>query len=145
MNALNLTAKYEDYMTGLRRWFHENPELSGKEYETIRKIDAELTAMGIEHTIVENGGILGWIHGKNPNGKTVLLRADCDALPVLEKENLNGTRACWSKNEGVMHACGHDAHTAMLLGAARALLDCQDELEGDVLLALSAARRAAAM
>lgn len=46
MNALNLTAKYEDYMTGLRRWFHENPELSGKEYETIRKIDAELTAMG---------------------------------------------------------------------------------------------------
>lgn len=79
MNALNLTAKYEDYMTGLRRWFHENPELSGKEYETIRKIDAELTAMGIEHTIVENGGILGWIHGKNPNGKTVLLRADCDA------------------------------------------------------------------
>ena len=134
MNALNLTAKYEDYITGLRRWFHENPELSGKEYETIRKIDAELTAMGIEHTIVENGGILGWIHGKNPNGKTVLLRADCDALPVLEKENLNGTRACWSKNEGVMHACGHDAHTAMLLGAARALLDCQDELEGDVLL-----------
>lgn len=56
MNALNLTTKYEDYMTGLRRWFHENPELSGKEYETIRKIDAELTAMGIEHTIVENGG-----------------------------------------------------------------------------------------
>ena len=45
MNALNLTAKYEDYMTGLRRWFHENPELSGKEYETIRKIDAELTVM----------------------------------------------------------------------------------------------------
>lgn len=69
MNALNLTAKYEDYMTGLRRWFHENPELSGKEYETIRKIDAELTAMGIEHTIVENGGILGGSMERIPMGK----------------------------------------------------------------------------
>lgn len=88
MNALNLTAKYEDYMTGLRRWFHENPELSGKEYETIRKIDAELTALGIEHTIVERRHTGRTM--ERPQWENCTARADCDALPVLEKENLNG-------------------------------------------------------
>ena len=85
MNALNLTAQYEDYMIGLRRWFHENPELSGREEKTIEKIDAELTGMGIEHIIVENGGILGWVRGRNPEGKTILLRADCDAAGAKTK------------------------------------------------------------
>ena len=133
MTMLERAKKHEEYMIQMRRYFHEHPELSGQELHTVEKIAQELEAMGIEHTVVENGGVLGWIRGAKP-GKTVLLRADCDALPVMEKENLTGTRTCWSQTPGVMHACGHDAHTAMLLGAARVLLDCREELEGDVLL-----------
>ncbi len=133
MTNLELAKKYEGYMVDLRRHFHENPELSGQEFKTVERISEELTNMGIEHIVVEDGGVLGFIRGEKP-GKMVLLRADCDALPVLEKENLNNTRSCWSKVPGVMHACGHDAHTAALLGAAKILLEKKDEIEGTVLL-----------
>ena len=133
MKNLELAKKYYDYMVGVRRYLHENPELTGQEYNTVKYIDGELTKMGIEHTVVENGGILGYIRGPKP-GRTVLLRADCDALPVLEKDNLKNCRVVWSKNEGVMHACGHDSHVAGLLGAAKILLDKKDEIEGTVIL-----------
>ena len=134
MKNIDIAKKYQDYMVGVRRHMHENPELSGQEYETVKFIMAELDKMGIEYTEVENGGVLAYIRGPKDNGKTVLLRADCDALPVLEKENLNGTRCVWSKNEGLMHACGHDAHTAALLGAAKVLLEKKEEIEGTVIL-----------
>ena len=133
MKNIELAQKYQDYMVSARRYLHENPELSGREFNTVKFIMGELDKMGIEYIEVENGGVLGFIRGK-AEGKTVLLRADCDALPVLEKENLTNSRCVWSKNEGVMHACGHDAHTAALLGAAKVLLDKKEEINGTVIL-----------
>ena len=82
------------------------------------------------------GGVIGYIEGtKAGKGKTVLLRADCDALPVQEtKDNLAGPRVCCSKVDGVMHACGHDGHTAILLGAAKILSEHKDEIAGKIIL-----------
>ncbi|MBQ1321498.1 MAG: hypothetical protein IIY53_07655, partial [Solobacterium sp.] len=99
MKNLETAKKYQDYMVGARRHLHENPELSGKEYETVKFIMAELDKMGVDYIEVENGGVLATIKGpaEKDTGKTVLLRADCDALPVQEKENLNNTRCVWSK------------------------------------------------
>ena len=126
--------RYNDYIISMRRYFHENPELSGKEINTMKVIGEELSKIGIDYVEVENGGILAKITGPKP-GRTVLLRADCDALPVQEKEvNLSCKRTCVSKNPGVMHACGHDSHMAMLLGTAKILKDKQDEIEGTVYL-----------
>ncbi len=133
MTNLETARKYYDYMVGARRYLHENPELTGQEYNTVKYIDEELTKLGIEHIVVENGGVLGFIRGPK-EGRTVLLRADCDALPVLEKDNLKNNRVVWSKNAGVMHACGHDSHVAGLLGAARILLEKKDEINGTVIL-----------
>lgn len=133
MKNLDIAKKYQDYMVSCRRYLHENPELSGQEYNTVKFIDEELTKMGVEHIVVENGGVLGFIRGPK-EGRTVLLRADCDALPILEKNNLKDNRIVWSKNPGVMHACGHDSHTAGLLGAAKVLLEKQAEIEGTVIL-----------
>lgn len=138
MKNIELAKKYEDYIISLRRHFHENPELSDHEDNTIARISQELTEMGIEHIEIPHGGILATIKGpaEKDNGRKVLLRADCDALPVQETDTvLNGMpRVCKSKVDGVMHACGHDGHTAMLLGAAKILLEKQDEIEGTVYL-----------
>ncbi len=135
MKNFEIAKKYEDYIIEMRRHFHENPELSGKEIKTIERICQELDGMGIEYVVIPNGGVLAKIVGKE-GGKTVMLRADVDALPVLETEdNLKpGMRKCISKVPGVMHACGHDGHIAMLLGAAKVLLERKDELEGTVYL-----------
>lgn len=123
-----------DYLVKVRRQFHENPELSGKEWETIKYIRNELGEMGIEYVEVEDGGIVGLIHGSKP-GKTLLLRADVDALPIMENpKNLTGDKVCVSKVPGVSHACGHDAHAAMLLGEAKILNAHKDELKGTVVL-----------
>ncbi len=123
-----------DYVVERRRHIHENPELSGKEFETVKYILAELKAAGMDPIEVPDGGVICLIHGKNP-GKTLLLRADCDALPVDEPENnLKMKRTCRSKNPGVMHACGHDAHTSMLLTAGKILNEHRDEFNGTVLL-----------
>ena len=136
MKTIDVAKKYEDYIISLRRHFHENPELSGKEEQTVAKISAELEAMGVEHTVIEKGGVLAVIRGEKDNGKAIMLRADIDALPVQETEdNLKpGARTCISKIPGVMHACGHDGHTAMLLGAAKILLEKKSEIEGTVYL-----------
>jgi amidohydrolase len=114
-----------------RRHIHANPELSYQEVETGKYIAARLTELGIEHVhgVAENG-VVGLIKGRNPDKKTVALRADMDALPIFEKNNI----AYKSQNEGVMHACGHDAHTASLLGAARILHELRDEFEGTIKL-----------
>ena len=121
MEILNEAQKQFDYMVGIRRQLHEHPEITGQEFETLEFIKKELGAMGIEYVEVPDGGIVGQIHGGKP-GKTVLMRADVDALPIMEStRNLSCEKLCVSKNDGVSHACGHDAHTAMLLGEAKIL------------------------
>ncbi len=135
MKTLELAKKYQEYVVEMRRAIHVNAELSDKEYETIALICSELDKNGIEYTVIENGGVLAKIKGPTDNCRSVLLRADCDALPIDESDdNLAGPRACKSKNPGVMHACGHDAHTAMLLGVAKVLKEKQDEITGTIYL-----------
>ena len=135
MNIENLGKKYEEYQIEMRRWFHAHPELSCKEYETSKKIKEELDKAGIEW--VECGletGVLATIKGGKP-GKTILLRGDMDALAVVEETGAEYA----SQNEGVMHACGHDCHTSMLLTAARMINDIKDELPGTVKFAFQPA------
>lgn len=106
-----------DYTIEMRRYFHENPELSFKEFKTQEKILSELKSMGLNPVKIAVTGVYADIIGKN-NGKTIGVRADIDALPVTE----NNSKTYRSKNEGVMHACGHDAHTAMVLGLSKLLV-----------------------
>ena len=124
---------YEQQMIDDRRWLHEHPELSGQESQTMDYIVSKLEGMGLGIHIIPGGGVIGVLN-ERAEGPCVLLRADCDALPVTEcAENLTQRRRCVSQNPGVMHACGHDAHMAMLLGAARALSARRDEVPGCVL------------
>ncbi|MBD8071205.1 M20 metallopeptidase family protein [Bacillus sp. PS06] len=119
-----------DYIKQYRRELHEQPELSGEEVETSKRIQEQLTLNGIPYkTGFADTGVLGIIQGGKP-GKTVALRADIDALPITEKTDLPFS----SKVEGKMHACGHDAHNAMLLGAGILLNQVREEMEGTVLL-----------
>ncbi len=129
MRVRQLADKYKQDIIALRRHFHEHPELSFKEYETSKRIQEELTALDIPYRIVGETGVVGTIEGP-VNGKTILLRSDMDALEVTEKNEVEYR----SKNDGVMHACGHDAHTAILLGAARILKEMQSEVKGRVVL-----------
>ncbi len=134
MDVLGEAKKNFDYAVSIRRHMHEYPEVTGCEVETVAMICRELDGMGIEYVVVEDGGVLGFIHGKE-DGKTLLLRADMDALPIQESErNLGHDRIVRSKNDGVCHACGHDAHTAMLLSEAKILNEHKDELNGNVVL-----------
>ena len=124
----DLAKQEEDYIIKTRRHIHAHPELSTQETETTRFIIGELAALGIP--VKEFDGITGCmavIDGASP-GKTVTLRADIDALPITETP---GKSYC-SQNEGVMHACGHDCHTSMLLGAARLLWQIRNEISGRV-------------
>ena len=124
----------EDYVIRCRRYLHENPELSDQEDNTVAFILQELTAMGVACEDVPGGGVMGFIHGSK-SGKTVLLRADIDALPVQEDpNNLKQPKVCVSKVPGVAHMCGHDAHTAMLLGAAKILQSHRQEIPGEIVL-----------
>ncbi|HZW49665.1 MAG TPA: amidohydrolase, partial [Bacillota bacterium] len=143
MDIQKLAQEQFDYMVKHRRHLHTHPEMSGKEFETVLYIINELKALDIPYIEVENGGVLGFIKGTHP-GKTVLLRADVDALPIQEpKVNLKAERTCVSQNAGVMHACGHDAHTSMLLGAAKILNQHKDEINGEVLLVFERGEEAA--
>ncbi|MCL3778797.1 amidohydrolase [Prolixibacteraceae bacterium JC049] len=115
----------------IRRHIHANPELSFEEHETSAFIQNKLTEYGIPFKAgFVKTGILARIDGKLPGGKVIALRADMDALPILEANN---TSYC-SKNNGVMHACGHDVHSANLLGVAKVLKSLEDEFAGTVLL-----------
>ncbi len=143
MEIQKLAQEQFDYMVKHRRHLHTHPEMSGKEFETVQYIMQELRALQIPSIEVENGGVLGFIKGTRL-GKTVLLRADVDALPIQEpKVNLKAERVCISQNDGVMHACGHDAHTSMLLGAAKILNLHRDEIKGEVLLVFERGEEAA--
>lgn len=119
-----------DYVVSQRRYMHSHPELSAKEYETTKHITEELRDTGAETiTFSDITGVIGIIKGTLP-GKTVMLRADIDALPISEPPN----KPYSSQNIGVMHACGHDCHAAMLLGAAKLLAAHRSELHGTVKL-----------
>ena len=119
------------YVVACYRHFHKHPELSFQEFETSAFVQQELDSMQIPYRSgIAQTGILGWIEGKNPAKRTIALRADMDALPIQEESNLH-----WkSVNENVMHACGHDAHTACLLGTAKVLNEMKNEFEGRILL-----------
>lgn len=116
----------------IRRDFHKNPELSQKEFRTQKKIREYLNEWGIENYDSAETGLVGIIRGKNP-GKTVAVRGDIDALPIHEKNNTSYR----SINPGVMHACGHDAHTTIVLGLGKImkeLADSEDSINGNVKL-----------
>lgn len=114
-----------------RRHLHSHPELSFQEYETAKFIAQKLQDYQISFQAgVAGTGLVAYIEGKNPDSKLTALRADIDALPIVEANDVPYK----SKNEGVMHACGHDVHTASLLGAARILQNLKDEFEGTIKL-----------
>ncbi len=126
-----LAQEFHQETIEIRRHIHMNPELSYEEKETGLFISKKLSEYGIEHDHgIADNGVLGMIKGKNPDKKIIALRADIDALPILEANDV----AYKSKKEGIMHACGHDAHTASLLGAAKILNQCKNEFEGSIKL-----------
>ena len=118
----------KNYLIETRREFHQNPELSLKEFRTASRIEEELTKFGIKHSRVGETGVLGILKGDKPSDKVLLLRADIDALPINEVGDVEYI----SKNPGVMHACGHDAHTTCLLAAAKILSEKKSEIAGEV-------------
>ena len=119
-----------DYIISLRRWFHSHPELSMKEFETARRIEEGLAAIGVPTRRVGGTGVLGTIQGRRGPGKKIVLRADTDALPIRDEKTVPYASQC----PGVMHACGHDAHTDALLGAARVLKQLEDTFAGEIAL-----------
>lgn len=127
----SLSNTYSQEVVALRRHLHENPELSYQEYNTARFVAQALRSFGIEPTEgVATTGLVVDIKGKNPGKKTIALRADMDALPITEANDVPYK----SKNIGVMHACGHDVHTSSLLGTAKILNEVKDQFEGTVRL-----------
>ncbi|MFK7979501.1 MAG: M20 family metallopeptidase [Saprospiraceae bacterium] len=126
-----LAKEYHEEVIHIRRHLHQHPELSFEEVETGKFIAKKLKNYGIpyQHGIAENG-VVGLIKGKNPTSKTIALRGDIDALPITEANKVPYK----SKNEGVMHACGHDVHTASLIGVAKILNAVKDHFEGTIKL-----------
>ncbi|MGL5670399.1 MAG: amidohydrolase, partial [Cetobacterium sp.] len=129
MRTKELAKKYKDYVISMRREFHRFPEASLEEYRTSKRIKEELEKFGITAEIVGDTGVVATISGKN-SGKTVALRGDIDALSVTETTNTSYS----SETPGLMHACGHDTHAAMLLGAAKILKNMETEINGNVKL-----------
>lgn len=137
MDIKNRVDELFDSLVDIRRDFHMNPELSTKEFRTGDKICEYLDAWHIEYERgIADTGIVGIIRGKS--GKTIGIRADIDALPIEESVDLDFK----SKNQGVMHACGHDAHTTILLGTAKILKEMENELTGHVKLFFQPAEEA---
>jgi amidohydrolase len=128
-NMLDKAKSIEDFVISIRRDLHQNPELSGQEFRTQKKIIEELDRLSIPYRKAGNTSLIASLKGEK-SGKTVVLRADIDALPIIEQSGVEFA----SKNHGVMHACGHDGHTAMLLGAAKILSESKDEIRGEVRL-----------
>lgn len=124
-----LSAQYSGEVVEFRRHLHQHPELSYQEYNTARFVADQLHSFGI--TVKEGvatTGLIAEVQGKNPDKKSIALRADMDALPIAEENEISYR----SKVAGVMHACGHDVHTASLLGTARILNSVRDQFEGTV-------------
>ncbi|MBY5951719.1 amidohydrolase [Algoriphagus marincola] len=127
----SLAQELKEEVISNRRHLHANPELSYQEFETANFVKQKLEEIGIHK--IESKATTGWtalIEGKNPTKKVIALRADMDALPIVEANEVSYK----SQKEGVMHACGHDAHTASLLGAAKILHQVRDQFEGTIKL-----------
>ncbi len=138
MDIRSMAQQAEGYIISQRRWFHAHPELSWQETATTQAIAEQLEQMGLAvHRFSDHTGCTALLRGgkAGPGCKTVALRADIDALPVEEKTGLPFA----SGTPRVMHACGHDCHIAMLLGAAKLLTRLQSELAGNVLFFFQAA------
>lgn len=135
MDVVQLATELEKYMVDMRRDLHMHPEVSMEETRTIKIVTQELEKMNIKYEVIEHGGVIGFIEGESP-GKSLILRSDLDALPMKESEkNVTRKKSVVSKNEYAAHLCGHDAHIAMLLGAAKILSDHKDKWKGRIILA----------
>lgn len=131
IDKIKLLAKqYAPEFIDIRRHLHAHPELSYQEFETAAFVQQKLSEYNIPFEIKAQTGVIGLIKGKNPDKRVIALRADMDALPITEANDVSYK----SKHEGIMHACGHDVHTTCLLGAAKILQELKDEWEGTVKL-----------
>lgn len=132
MNLLDkikvLANQYTTDVVNWRRHLHAHPELSYQEFETVKYVDKQLRSIGLTPKSVAGTGLLVEVQGKNPTRKMVALRADMDALPILEANDVSYK----STNPGVMHACGHDVHTSSLLGTVKILHELREEFEGTI-------------
>lgn len=127
----SLSEEYSGEVIEARRHLHENPELSYQEYNTVRFVAGKLESFGVSFKEgVAATGLIAEIKGTNPEKKSIALRADMDALPITEENNVPYK----SRVDGVMHACGHDVHTASLLGTAKILNTLKSHFEGTVRL-----------
>lgn len=125
-----LSTKYKQEFVDVRHHIHANPELSYQEFETSKFIQEKLTSFNISYTVMAQTGVVAIIEGKNPNKRVIALRADMDALPIQEENDVPYK----STKDGVMHACGHDVHTTCLLGAAKILNETKENWEGTIKL-----------
>lgn len=125
-----LARNYAPEFIDIRRHLHAHPELSYQEFETSLFVQNKLREFGIPFEVKATTGVVGLIHGNDPGSRIVALRADMDALPIREENDVPYR----STRDGVMHACGHDVHTACLLGAARILNELKDQWNGTVKL-----------
>lgn len=137
----------EERVIEWRRYFHEYPELSNREFKTAAKVEAHLRGLGLEvKTGIAKTGVIGILKGNKP-GATVALRADMDGLPVTERVDIpfaSKVRSTYlGQDVGVMHACGHDTHVAMLMGAAEVLTSMKNELEGNIVFIFQPAEEGA--
>lgn len=125
-----LAAQYNEEFIAIRHHLHAHPELSYQEYNTSAFVQQQLAAWQIPFTVVATTGVVGIIEGNAPTSRVVALRADMDALPIAEQNDVPYK----SQNPGVMHACGHDVHTTCLLGAAKILNETRHQWQGTVKL-----------
>ncbi len=125
-----LAKQYHEEFINVRHHLHAHPELSYQEFETSKYIQQQLQQIGIPFEIKATTGVIGLLKGRNPDKKTIALRADIDALPIKEANTVSYK----SINEGIMHACGHDVHTTCLLGASKILNELKAEWEGTIKL-----------
>jgi len=122
-----LVDEQKEEVVALRRYFHMYPELGTQEFNTQKKIMAELTALGLQPRPIANTGVIAELQGGKP-GRTLAIRADIDALPIQDECE----KSYQSQNHGVCHACGHDGHIAMLLGVAKVLTEVREDITGKV-------------
>jgi amidohydrolase len=132
MNLLDkikvLADQYTTDVITWRRYLHAHPELSYQEFETVKYVDTQLRSFGLTPKLLAGTGLVVEVQGKNPTTKTIALRADMDALPIVEANEVSYK----STNPGVMHACGHDVHTSSLIGTVKILHELRAEFDGTV-------------
>lgn len=125
-----MAEKYAPDVIAIRRHLHAHPELSYQEHATSQFVQEKLRELDIDFEVMATTGMRAILKGKNPDKRVIALRADMDALPIQEENDTDYK----SRNPGVMHACGHDVHTSILLGAARILQELKEEWEGTIVL-----------